>query len=397
MSASSQPLRVLAVLPMVGHPRDSKRIAMLREAGFEAAAAAFERDLPAGRPPACPVELLGSLAAGRYGRRAIRLLSSLRRLRRAIRRSDLVYASGPDMAYAALLAGCGLGRPVVLEVGDIRGIQVAPGMKGSAVRRLEKYFADACSLLVATAPGFIEGYYRRMVGSTVPALVIENKLERSLTEELPGGKIPGPPPGRPLVDRPLRIGYFGFLRCEWSWRVLEHLARTRPRQIEIVTAGYGSPGVDLAARASRFPNLKFLGPYRSPEDLPALYGQVDLVWGCYPKPGPGDRNWRWARTNRFYESCFFRRPMVALAESGDSGDVAKYGIGPVVAGREAEATAAELLGITPGDLARWRESLSRVPPEVYLYTREAEDIKALLIKTVRDRMRAQDGPEGNDD
>lgn len=42
----------------------------------------------------------------------------------------------------------------------------------------------------------------------------------------------------PLDDRPLRIGYFGLLRDEWSWQVLESLAKTHSDKIEIVLAAF---------------------------------------------------------------------------------------------------------------------------------------------------------------
>lgn len=56
------------------------------------------------------------------------------------------------MAYIALIAGIGLRKPVVLEVGDIREIQVDSGLSGWVVRILDRLFLARCSLLVATAP-----------------------------------------------------------------------------------------------------------------------------------------------------------------------------------------------------------------------------------------------------
>ena len=41
-----------------------------------------------------------------------------------------------------------------------------------------------------------------------------------------------------------------------------------------------------------------------------VYGRIDLVWACYQPIGPDDWNLRWARPNRFYESCLFQKPLV---------------------------------------------------------------------------------------
>ena len=54
------------------------------------------------------------------------------------------------------------------------------------------------------------------------------------------------PDGVPLVDRPMRIGYFGLLRCPWAWNVLRDLAANHSERIEIVLAGRAVEPADLA-------------------------------------------------------------------------------------------------------------------------------------------------------
>ncbi len=378
-------LRVLSVLPVLGHPRDSKRIAMLKQAGFAVEAVAFERDYHSGRMPDCPVDSLGEIPHGHYMQRLVKMATVLPKMRRAMRRNDIVYASGEDMAFMALLAGFGLGKPVVVEIGDIREIQVAPSLKGRLIRIIDKHFVNACSLLVATAPGFIDTYYRKWLKASVPAMVIENKLESSLGETAISHEIAESLNGRPLVDRPLRIGYFGLLRCDWSWQVLEALAMACPQDIEIVVAGYPMKPVDISERSQKLSNVKFLGEFHSPDDLPGLYGRVDLVWGCYPFPAPGDWNWRWARTNRFYESCSFQTPIISLARSGDARDVERYNIGLIIEDEDVEKVVDTLCSIKPEHLETWQKNMSMLPRSVYAYTTETEELKKALEAIARDR------------
>ncbi len=377
---NQNPLRILGVLPLLGDPNDTKGIVMLQEAGCLVEVVYFERDHHTGWPPDCPAESLGRIAHGHYLRRIPRLLRTIPALRRAIRRNHLVYASGPDMAYISLLAGLGLGRPVILRVGDIRELQVARNWKGRLVRRIDGYFVNRCSLLVATASGFIDTYYRRWLGASVPAIIIGNKIDPAVARRLAAAEKSEPPPGRPLIDRPLRIGYFGLLRCEWSWNVLEALARSRPRDVELWLAGYQIKKLDIPRRASGLKNVKFLGEFRSPDDLPSLYGQVDLVWACYPWPGPGDWNWRWARTNRFYDSCLFRKPIIALAGSGDAPEAERYGIGLTIPHESVEDAVRAIAGISADDLSRWEKNLAGLNPDVYLYTTEAAELKRRLTE-----------------
>jgi len=373
--------KILSVLPLLGHPRDSKRITMLQQAGFAVEAVAFEREHHSGRLPDCPVERLVKIAHGHYLQRAIKIITVLPAIRRAIRRNHIVYTSGPDMALTALIAGLGLGRPVILEVGDIQRAQVSSGFRGRLTRLLERHTVNAIRLLVVTAPGLVDGYYRKWLKTKTPALVLENKLEEP-EAGADYNEVCVRLEGTPLVDNPLRIGYFGVLRCDWSWRVLEAIALSRPSEVEIVVAGYPISPVDIPARAEKLDNVKYLGEYRSPQDLPKLYGNIDLVWACYPPPEVSDPNWRWAqsmcRSNRFYDSCFFKKPIISVVGSGDASEVERYDIGMIISDQRAEAVVDALSGISLDDLARWQENLSMIPREVYMYTTETDELKSAL-------------------
>ena len=377
-------LRVLSALPVLGQPRHSKRISMLLQTGFKVEAVAFERDYHRGRLPCCTVERLGKIAHGRYLQRILKMINAFPQMRRAMRRNDIIYASGPDMALFALVAGLGLRKPIILEIGDIQAVQFAKGFRGYIVRALDKFVVNSSRLLVVTASGFVDYYYRKRLNTRTPVLVLENKLEMPVFDA-DRIAVPAPMKGTPLLDRRLRIGYFGLLRCDWSWRVLESLALSRPDEVKIVVAGYPMIPVDLVERAAKLSNVEFLGEFHSPKDLPALYGNVDLVWGCFPiPPEQDDRNWMWARTNRFYESCFFQRPIIVLAGSGDAAEVERYGIGMIVGGAGIAEVTDVLSGIKLDDILRWRENISKVPQRVYLYTTEIEELRKALGDIVID-------------
>jgi len=379
--------KVLSLLPLIGHPRDSKRIAMLQEAGCTVEALAFERDYHQGRLPTCPVTSLGRIPHGQYLRRAFRLLASLPTIRSALRRNDVAYASGADMALAGIVAGLGLGRPMVLEVGDIRRVQIAKGWQGALARSLDRFIARRSRLLVVTAPGFVDGYYRARLHQEIPSLVVENKLDE-LAMPAPAARTRKPPLKAPDGSRrPIRIGYFGVLRCDWSWRLLESMARSHPQDVAIVAAGYPMSPADLPERAKGLANVEYLGHYKSPQDLPAMYARVDIVWMCYPAPALRDPDWRWAqevcRSNRFYESGYFRTPTIALAGGADGQEVERLGIGLTLSDPGDEAVIQAIRAITDEDLLGWQRNLEALPRSVFVYTDEAERLGAALADIVQ--------------
>lgn len=373
-------LRVLSLLQVLGHPRDSKRISMLQAEGFEVKVAAFERDYHSGRMPTCPVERLGRISHGRYLSRLGRMLRAMPRLRRLILQSDACYASGPDMALMGLIAGLGLGKPMVLEVGDLRRIQVAPGLTGKVMRFVDRWIIDRCAILVSTARGFSDGYYRDRVGSRTPALLIENKLDHAASDAL--HRLPAASPPRADGVK-IRIGWFGVLRCPWSLEALRTLVLRHGERFEVVIAGHVLEPANLVEVVANTPGMSYVGEYRSPGDLPSLYGSVDMVWTVYPGPEVTNPTWRWAllvsRSNRFYESCFFGRPIITMADSGDGEEVARLGIGLCLTSQNLDSVATVLSMISAERLRSWFDALKNLPVSVHSATNES----AGLAKAIR--------------
>lgn len=377
--------KILSALPVLGQPRDAKRISMLQSAGFLVEVIAFHREHHKGRIPDCPIIPLGKISNGHYFRRIVLMVLAIPLMRRAIKRNHLIYASGPDMALLAIIANVGLGKPVVLEVGDIRKVQVSTGVIGKLVRVMDRFVVNASQLLVVTAPRFVDDYYRKWLNTQTPAIVLENKLETSISND-DQVKVSKLIKGTPLLDRPIYIGYFGVLRCDWSWQVLEKLALSRPNDIKIIVAGHILEPIDLAERAANISNIEFRGEYRSPQDLPSLYGDVDLVWACYPSPGIHDENWRWAqmicRSNRFYESCYFKKPIISVAGSADAKEVERYGIGIVVTDQSIDGMLDVLTNITSEKFVFWGSNLSTIPKNVYENTTEVDELAQEVRKII---------------
>jgi succinoglycan biosynthesis protein ExoL len=362
--------RILCFLPVLGQPRHAKRIAMLKQSGFNVEAVAFERDYHKGRLPECPTQLLGKISQGQYLTRIFRLITVIPKVRRVIKNNDLVYAFGLDMALVSIVAGLGMTKPVILEVGDIRKIQSSKNVIGGLVRIVDRLVVNRCKLLVVTAQGFVDGYYRKTLSIQTPTMVIENKLEAIDT----AGTIIKLSKESPFINRPLRIGYFGLLRCEWSWRVLEAWAVSRPNDIEIEVAGFPVSPKNIPERAKSLANVNFLGEYRSPDDLPALYRNVDLVWGCYPYTDSDDLNFPLALSNRLYEACYYQRPIINRIGSGNGNLAEQLGIGIGVGGTVENAIAI-LNNISRKDMELWRKNIQELPPSIYEYTTEAKDLK----------------------
>lgn len=357
---------------------------MLQKAGFDVRAVAFQRRSHPGRMPTCPVLIIGTLERARYAHRFACLLRAIPAVRRAISSHDLIYVAGVDMAALCLLAGVGLGRPMVLEIGDIRELQTAMNWKGSIVRRLDKLIADSCRLLVATAPEFIETYYRKWVGTKTRAVVIENKLDTEAWPQQIAVAAVSTAAATLRVESAIRIGYFGVLRWADSWETLMALAKALPKRVEIMIAGEIAVSTDLSEQIKECPNISYLGEYHSPHDLPRLYGNIDIVWAVYPKIGPEDWNLKWARTNRFYEACFFRRPIVARSGSKDAEEIVRLGIGMTIDSNDRRSIIEQFDELKPEQVREWQANCRALPSALYLLSSEAEELESELRGVLSD-------------
>lgn len=372
--------RILCLVPALEHAHYSRRAAMLQRAGFTVEAIGFDREGRPGGGLPCPTTSLGFLPRAKYARRLFLLARALPRLRRAMRRADLLYAFGPDLAGLALLAAArDRGPPlvpVVLESPDIRPRQTGAGPASRFLRRVERLLTARCRLLVLTAPDY-EIYYREWLRVETPSLLVENKVAPEAAAAFDPSSS-APPPGTPFRDRPLRLGWFGLLRDDWSLRLLEALDRDFPGRFEFTVAGAPAPVLpDFGRRTSRLAGLDFRGPYRQHE-APALFAGVDLALACYP---PAPPHWRWSRSNRFYLACLSRTPPVTRAGTADAAEAEREGLGPLLRDGCPRRAAAALDRITDDDLNGWHRNLGRLPRARYVTTPEDDARVASALGT----------------
>lgn len=376
--------RILCVLSSLTDAHNGVRVAMLQRSGFAVEAIGFDRYGAAARALDCRVESLGQVDHRRYLRRGLRLLTCLFRVRAAMRRNDLVYAFGADLLMLALAAGVRLKVRVVAEIADLRDLQVAAGLTGRLFRALDKRALDACALLVVTSAHYLE-YYRGWLRTETPAIVMENKVEPAFAAAVEataavhatGARGSGPAPAfGPGAGRPLRIGYFGILKDEWSLRLIEALARSAPGRFAFLLAGIPGRFVDsFAQRIDRIAGLEYRGEYRHPGDLPALFESADLIMACYRPEVPHG----WSRSNRYYDACLFKKPLIVRAGTGDAEAVRRHDIGLVIETADVDRAAGELRGVTVAQWRRWRANMQELPPAEYAHTdRDAADLRRSL-------------------
>ncbi len=366
-------MRILFLLPVPSQVRYQKRVYSLVEQGAESCVMSFEREYYQGNPWKDGYINLGEINHQSYLERIIPLIKAVRLIREELKTCDVIYVFGLDMLLLRVVSRIfqKFNQKIVYEVGDLRDIQLNKGILSSLTRMVERWLLGHIDHLVVTSPGFIEGYYKTLIDlDQLPHQIIENKV-------LPGWL--------PVVDveknrngKRMIIGYYGLLRDTRSWAILKQIVKRGNGQIGVYLRGIpmGLPTFFEDVQKTDF--LQYQGEYVYPDELSEIYNNADIIWACYPFQESDFGNWNFARTNRFYEACYFKKPIISQSGTLDSQVVDKYQIGLSLDLGEIEESINKVLSLDSKKLYYYRENMNSVPENLYTYTDEHQELYRVL-------------------
>lgn len=277
---------------------------MLERGGASVRLAGFCRDEAVSAAPAArqPMVLGRSHDAAMIHRlaSAVRWTAFKTELQRFMADCDLLLARNLEqLAISRRLVGK---RPLVYECLDIHRTLVGSGAFAGLVQMAEEMLLPRVDLLLTSSSAFVRHHFAK-TSFDGPIRLIENKL-LAIDGALPE---PNPAPAR----LPIRIGWFGMLRCRKTFAFLAELARASEGRVEVLIAGKASPAElpNLAGEASEIPGMTFIGPY-SYADLRDLYGRCHFAWTIdWFEEG---LNSSWLLPNRLYEGLAYGAVPIAL-------------------------------------------------------------------------------------
>jgi len=332
-------IRVLYLAHDLSDPAIRRRVMMLRAGGAEVMLAGFRRDENklAAVEGIDPIEL-GITADGRFAQRAASVVKACFAAAAKVghlRRPDVIIARNLEMLAVANRARTlfGAAVPVVYECLDIHRLMLRDDLIGSSLRRLEGRLGRHASLLITSSPAFVEQYFQPLSDLHLQTMLLENQV-LDLSEEQTAPMLA---PRPPAAGEPWRIGWFGALRCAKSLKLLSDFTRTM--QGKVVVEMRGRPAhrqfEDFDAQVAREPFINFHGPYKNPEDLAAIYQQVQFVWAIdFYEEG---QNSSWLLPNRLYEGCRYATVPIALKGTETARYLSRKGIGLELADASADA------------------------------------------------------------
>ncbi len=342
-----------------------RRYNMLRHGGAEVRLAGFRRG--AGELPA-PAVVLGQTRNGRMVARVAAVMRAAPFLAGRFGEGyapDVILARNLEMLALALSLRRRFPRArIVYELLDVHRLLLGKGLVSRALRAVEAALIRRTALVIVSSPGFVRHYLTPFARPVRQVALVENK-------PFPTGKA-----DHSQVDGAIRIGWFGILRCAWSLSMLDRLTRAEPGRWKVTLRGKPALDVipDFHATVAANPDLEYLGPYRWPDDLGAIYAGVDLAWliDRYEAGGNSD----WLLPNRLYEGCAQGAVPLALDGTEVAARLLSLGIGVVAAGNDEAHLRDALTTVDRASIAGLRARLAAVPAATW----EAgpEDCRALV-------------------
>jgi hypothetical protein len=125
--------------------------------------------------------------------------------------------------------------------------------------------------------------------------------------------------------------------------------------------------------------MKYLGPFKSPDDLNLIYQQVDLIALFYPDKTTAKHFFlikSVCNANRFYEACYFRKPLISFSFCEDGKRVKEYSIGLALDTYHIDSNI-EIINkeINKENLLIWNRNLMNLEEDIYYFGKEKEIIK----------------------
>lgn len=273
--------------------------------------------------------IIGQLGNGIYNNRILTYLKAINYFRKLEKsKITLFYIFGLDNLFCFYI-GCIISLSkfnVIYEIDDVRDIVSQNNIVSKLLFTIECFLIKKSKLIITTSEAFLEDFYFKKGCFRLPFKLMENKvhLDNSYAKDLLETE------KKECDNSKIKLGFFGLIRCPRSIEILLQLVR-KFNNIDVIMRGYIMPNCKhLEVEIENTNGINYYGTYVSPNDLNNIYSEIDISWICYPFGFEGQNNWKWARTNRFYEAGFFKKPMIAAAGTKDADKVIEYGVGLVL-------------------------------------------------------------------
>lgn len=249
-----------------------------------------------------------------YRKRINIYIKALRKLFKEHSNDDCIwYYQGLDVALFSTFLNSN--KRYIYEECDLVHTNIHNKIVRYLFEKIDKHIIKNAYKSIMTSEGFMMFHYGNIENAPKNIVIISNKLSPEILNMNNVIK-------QPFDKNRIKFAFVGGLRYHALVSIADIISMNYPNH-EFHFYGFVSPNIqekDLPQRA----NVFYHGTYKSPDDLPKIYSNVDVLISTYDIQSA---NVRYAEPNKLYESVYFQCPIVVSSNTFLADKVKRMGIG----------------------------------------------------------------------
>lgn len=366
---SMEKKKIVFILNNITITRCLKRVSEFIDKGYEVDVFGFKKQGEEGYavPENFRITVLGSFSQEQpYIDRLKVYYRSLKPLFKKYKKQNVVfYYFFFNIAFAARLQ---CRRRFIYEESDMPYLSIGNQLVRKCLSWIDKKIIQQSLLTVMTSEGFIDYHFGEDRPDNI--VVVPNRVNPGLMNF--------PYSMKQQHDwNHLTIAFVGGFRYLSVLNFAEVIGESFPQHEFHAFGNIISNGDDLRTLCEKYSNIHFHGKFKNPDDLPGIYGSIDLVLASYDVTS---LNAQYAEPNKMYEAIFFRVPIVVSKGTFLSRKVESLGIGYAINGLEKEEIRKFLSGLTIESYEDKIRNLNAIPRE------EAVNVNPAMFKYLSENL-----------
>jgi len=265
-------------------------------------------------------ESLGTILNGNYLKRISDYFNSFKQLKNILKINsyDTLIVNNIDTLALFKLSSLFQNEQTekIIEISDLRGHTYTNSIKSNTMKSIEKFMFKYVDKLIVTSPKFYDMYYNTLFKNK--PFVLENKpLSNMIPNRL-----------EKVKNDKIVIGIVGLLLQGKPYQALFETIKDNDRY-EVHIYGKGIFEDLVKEYASKYNNIKYFGEYNFFQDSAKIYSTLDILYMSYDTTN-GSLNNKIALPNKFYESMYFKVPIITSEDTYLAELVNQYKIGNAI-------------------------------------------------------------------
>ena len=351
--------KLVFIMAGMGNPNNVKRIEEAMARGIDVDVYAFEgmRDGPRD-PEGVEVKMLrGYTADMPYWKRIGTVFDGIKSVLSHYEVNEAIYylfRNDKAIIFTLLTK-----RPYIFEEADMTHTNFKNPLLRSVIEHKLRRVIKKSVVSAFRSEGFLQYHFGDKRPDNV--YVIPNRLHQNIVnvEEI---AYTG------LNENKLRFGFVGGIRYDTIYKFAETLLMHFPNYEMHFYGMYPNEKSRMQFEPlNRYENCFFHGAFRSPDDLPKIYSQIDVLVSAYDVTGI---NPRYAEPNKLYEALYFEKPIIVSANSFLADKVRRLGIGYDVDALNEEAIINLIKKIDANSIKGKKQNLAKIDKKTCINNNE---------------------------